>query len=222
MKSTSIELVSPEPILSLSYEEKGKPVARSIYPLLFTPENIGKLWQAAKPFKTIFGHEHDGDFVKFLSFFLDMQDSDTGELAPAKAKGLFWVVDDFLGLFYISDITPGLDASVHFVFFDRAFERRQPLIIAALRYGFKKYGLHRFSTEVPLYVNVPIIRDAEGKPILDKNGKQEQKFNAFKAVESLGFKQEGRRREIRSFAKKNFDVKIYGLLKSEFEAMHGL
>lgn len=204
-------------IIKHTYLEKGKEVTRYVYPLTFTTENLNKLWIAAKPFRTIFGHEHDDDFIKFVSFFLDLSDP-----SVARAKGLFWIVDDFLGLFYISDITPNVDASVHFTFFDGAFQRRKPLIVAALRYGFQHYNLHRFSTEVPHYVKVPLIRDNDGKVILDSNGKPKQKFNAFKAVESLGFKYEGKRREVRPFDNKFFDVNIYGLLRSEFNQTYGL
>jgi hypothetical protein len=215
MNSMPIEAEHPEPILKFKYIEKGVEVERSIYPLRFTMDNLNKLWLAAKKYKSIFGYEHNGDFWKFVAYFVNLEDD-----KPAQAKGLFWVVDDFIGLFFLTDIIPELDASVHFTFFDGGVRRRHPLVMAALDYGFKKYGLKRFSTEVPLYVTSNILKDKNGKPIRDANGKMKQDFNPFKAVENLGFVKEGRKRQMRLYNGKYFDVNMYGLLREDFYARY--
>ena len=169
-------------------ERKGD-VERVVRPLNWTIEDIRTFWEKAKPHKVLFWQEIDNDFQKFIECFF-YQDSD-GSL---QANGLFYVVDDFVGLLYITDIRPMVDAQCHFVFFDGGLRGRKPLVAGMLKVIFETYKFHRLSVEIPVYSRKAL----------------------FNFTESLGFQFEGKRREAVFFDKGYFDVIQYYLLKRDF------
>jgi len=174
-------------VVSLCNEPEGD-VMRSIYPLQLTPENLHKIWTRARVFKSLFDSHINGDFRRFCEVFIN-QDSAGG----LEANGLFWVVDDFVGLFYMNHIVPLRDAEVHYTFFDRRHKGRIQLARDMLHFVFSKYEFRRLSVSIPLCSS----------------------RHTFNFVESLGFRREGRRRKARWYNDDWFDVNLYGILKEE-------
>ena len=62
-----------------------------------------------------------------------------------------------------------------------------------LKYVFNRYEFNRLSVEIPMFVTE----------------------HTFKFVERIGFRVEGRKRKAASYSGELFDVKIFGLLRSD-------
>lgn len=179
-----------EPILlSAKCSEPEGHIIRNIRAMPLTPSNLYKFWEKSRQFKVLFTREINNDFLEFVKLFI-VADKDG---LPADCNGLFWVVDDFVGVLYMTDIKPGYDAIVHYSFFDRRQRGRQPLIRKMLRYVFEHYGFRRLTVEIPKYAV--------------------ESTNAF--VRSLNFKEEGRKRKATYYENQWFDVMIYGILREE-------
>lgn len=180
-------IVETEPILSHKCVEKTGTYIRSVRLLTFDRENLWKFWEKTRVFKTIFSHEFNEDFDKFCTLLMH---EENGMLV---ANGVFWVIDDFIGVFYMTNISPETDAEVHFTFFDRRYRGRVELTKSMLRYGFNEFNFRRLTCEIPYYAT-------------------EAPHNFAKL---LGFKFEGRKRKAIKFNGDWFDVAIYGILKED-------
>jgi RimJ/RimL family protein N-acetyltransferase len=175
-----------EPILSVPCNERRGTVVRKIYPLIFTPENLQKFWQKSSQFPVIFGRRLEGpeDFARH--FFTLRGD------VPA-ATGLFWVVDDFVGVFYLTEIFSE-QADAHFTFFDKRLEGREQLTIEMVKYVFEEFPtFQRLNVSLPCYVNEKV----------------------FQFISRIGFKLEGRKRACSYWKEKWFDAVQYGILRKE-------
>lgn len=179
--------VISEDILQVTCDEPSGKITHTVRRLILTPQNLHTFWTKARQFKTLFNQEVRDDFKKFLEVFL--RDGPNG----VETNGLFWVVDDFMGLLYITDIVPECDALAEYTFFDRRTRGREPLVRAMLKYVFDKYNFNRLTVEVGVYAHPATM----------------------KFIESVGFKNEGRKRRATLFDNKWFDVLIYGILKEE-------
>lgn len=162
-------------------------VTREIRQMALTPDNLKKFWDKSRVFATLFAEDVRGDFKRFLELFLRTQADGSVE-----SMGLFWVLDDFVGVYYLTDIRPGNDAQVHYTFFDRRHNGRIQISRELLRYAFDRFQFHRLSAAIPLY------------------NKQALKF-----VEDVGFVKEGRKRQATLHGKDWMDVNQYGILSSE-------
>lgn len=163
----------------------------SIYPLIFTPENTVKFWNNARKFPTIYGHEIVDNWENFIDLFFEK--SPEG-LAP---RGLFWVLNDFTGVFYLSDIRVEeedvVDALTHYTFFDRRHHGRTELVKEMLKFWFEKYKFSRLSAEIPNYTTP-----------------QARHF-----AQACGMSYEGKRRKATRFKGELYDVNLYGILRQE-------
>lgn len=181
-----------EPLLSVPCDEPGGTVVRHVYPMLLTPENLKTLWEKSRKYKTLFGKDVRGDFGKFARLLIKQHPN--GEL---ESTGLYLLVDDFIGVFYMTNIAVEagslVDASVHYSFFDGRHHGRLNLVKAMIKYGFQKYNFRRLSTEIPLYA----------------------KRDAFRFAELVGFRNEGRKRKATLFEDEWFDVNLFGILREE-------
>lgn len=175
------------PILVVECDEPEGIIERKVYFLELTIENLYSFWTRAREFPTLFAQKVNEDFGMFCEMFLSKLPS-----GLYTAKGLLWVVDDFVGVFYITDISDS-DAYVHYSFFDRRQKGRVNLVKAMLKFAFGKFGFNRLSASLPLYV----------KPY------------AFAFVKSCGFKDEGRKRKARYFKGEYFDESLFGILREE-------
>lgn len=177
-----------ETVLVTTCNEVHGPVERTVHKFLFTPANLTAFWDKAKRFRTLFGEEVKDDYRKFLST-LFRQDNGTIQL-----NGLFYMVDDMVGTFYATGIKPGLDATVHYSFFDGRHHGRVQMTKQMLVYFFKTYDFQRLTVMLPKYAT--------------------EKTHNF-VEKSLGFKEEGRIRNATLFDGEYFDVTIFGILKDE-------
>lgn len=176
------------PVLRCRCDERNGVFTRSVYEMVLSPENLQRFWNECKKFPTLYGHILT--IEQFAELFIDELPDGT-----LRAKGLFWVVDDFIGVFYITNIYPGVDATCHFAFFDGALNGRETLVRKVLEYGFKEYSFHRLSVELPAYA------------------KSSSGF-----VEKIGFRIEGRKKSARKYKGEWFDVNLYGMI-NPFEGL---
>jgi RimJ/RimL family protein N-acetyltransferase len=177
------------PILSAECDEPEGKTTRHVYPMVFTPENLRTFWEKARVHRTLFSSEIRDDYKSFINLILRQ-----GRDGSIEATGLFWVVDDFVGIFYMTDIRPESDALVHYSFFDGRHRGRIGLVKQMMKYVFDEYNFRRLTVEIPLYAT--------------------EKTHNF-VHKSLGFKKEGRKRKAALFDNEYFDTNIYGILKEE-------
>lgn len=169
-------------------EPKVGRVLRCVYKIDFTPQNLTKMWNEAKKYRTLMGVEIFTE-EQFVDFFLN---KDGGRYA---AKGLCARIDDFVGIFWLSDINfsrSPFDASIHYTFFDGRNRGRIGLCRDAIKYVFDIYGFDRLWTRVPVYIKHTL---------------------AF--VEEIGFRKEGRVKDGAVYKGRKFDINLYALSKSE-------
>lgn len=176
------------PVVSVLCSEPGGDVLREVRPLELTPQNLWKMWNLSREFNTLFNEEIRGSFKKFLEVFI--RQSPDGSV---ESNGLFWVVDDFVGILYMTDIVPGADANVHYSFFDRRQKGRAKLVREMLKFAFDKYKFRRLSAHVPMYA----IHGMMG------------------FLESIGFKSEGRKSKGAFYRGEWWDVNLFGILAEE-------
>ena len=178
------------PILEVECEEHSGKVVRRVYPMALTIQNLKKFWELSKPFKTLFNKDIKENFEEFCKLFISVD----GESGGYIANGLFWVVDDFVGVFYITDINAGIDANCHFTFFDKKLQGREVLFKELIKYVFAKYRFRRLTAEVPMYLNRRL------REFLEKE---------------VGLKREGFKRQAAFYNNDYFGVAILGILPED-------
>lgn len=177
------------PVVAIECDEPEGKIVRRVYPLEATTENLFAFYEKAKQFPTVFGQEFSS-IEEFADLFL-AYDKLTGKIG---LDGVFYVVDDFVGIMYINNIREGLfDAKVHYTFFDRRQRGRLKLVKMMLKYVFQYYNFRRLTVELPNYVSATT-----------------RKF-----VVDLGFALEGKRRKAVPYKGKIYDVNLYGILREE-------
>lgn len=187
-----MEAINPAPgtnyiFSGLCNEPKGE-IERFVYPMILTPENLNKFWNKAKQFKALFWGNINGNFHRFLSTLVS-QDGD--RIVP---NGLFWMVDDMVGVYYLTHLQSH-DAQIHYAFFDRRQHGREELTKKMIKYVFEEYGFHRLSAEIPACFTSTALFVEKG----------------------LEMRLEGRKRNAALLDDKWYDVKCYGILKEETE-----
>ena len=183
----STTIIEEAPILSVECKEPKQTVTRNVYKMLFTPENIKTFWEKSSQHRTLFADEIDGNFKRFLEMFATMDDD-----GNIHGRGIAYVVDDFTGVFYMTNINR-TEALVHFTFFDGRLKGREELTKEMLKYAFNHFGFLRLNAEVALFA----------------------KEFTFNFVERVGFIKEGRKRKAIMYKGELFDVALYGLLREE-------
>ena len=178
------------PLFSVSCHEPEGEYVRNVYPLIFTPENIQKFAQKALQFPTLFGREIK-DVSDMVSMFFEVQKDGTFKF---KGSSVFYVVDDFVGVFSLTDFSYDYsDAIAHYTFLDRRHKGRTPLVKAMMKYAFDTFKLNRLSVEVPLYTKEDLRHFITG----------------------CGFTLEGKKRKAIKYDGTLFDILLFGILKSE-------
>lgn len=178
----------PDAILSSICNEKDGAVERKIYPFILTRDSLNKFYEKSKELQTIFSNEFFGDYEKFMATFFTKNDK--GEPVP---QGLFWVIDDYVGMFYITDIIPEIDCQCHYLFFDKKHYGREELTKKMLKYLFDKYKFHRLSIELPNYASDTTRR----------------------FIQNIGFFYEGKKIKAALLNGAWFDCNLYGLLQMD-------
>ena len=180
--------MTSDPILVAVCDEPDGLIDREVRPLIMTIENVRRFWELARHFKYIFDRDVQDDFALFCEMIFS-QDPKGG----VTSNGLFWVVDDFIGIFYMTNIVPGVDAKVHYLFFDRRHNGRVELVQEMVKYVFRKYNFRRLSVDLPFYSSK----------------------HTFNFLNQIGFTKEGRKRKAIWHNDDWFDVAIFGILKEE-------
>lgn len=164
-------------------------VVRNVRALRFSRANLLKLWDKQKQFKTLMGREIH-NFDEFCDFFVRVLPDGTIE-----ARGICHVIDDFVGILWLSDITYPAYAEVHYTFFDRRHRGRVDLVRAAIKYIFDAMDFGCLYVRVGLFAKSPM-----------------------QFVEQIGFKKEGRLRKRMYYLGNWYDANSYSITKEETEA----
>ena len=157
-------------------------VTRTVHPISLTPGNLKTIWERARPFPTLFGQEINGSLEHFTSIFIDELPD-----GSVRSNGLFWVLDDFVGIYYLTNIRPGIDAQVHYSFFDRRSKGREEISKKLLESVMREYDFHRLTAELPLYAH-----------------------HSIPFIEGVGFKKEGTKILAAPYRGRWYDVYVYG------------
>lgn len=176
-----------EPILEVLCPEPEGNILRKVSLAELTEEKLRHYWEKLRVFPTLFWQES----TTFAGFVQQLFVIDHGQVVDA--TGIIWEVDD-VGLFFITDIYPGYQATGHFTFWDRRIRGREVLIQAMIRYLFQEFGFHRLVTEVPVYSSM-----------------------VNRVVRRVGFVQEGKLRKAVRYNDEWWDVNIYSILEEEIE-----
>lgn len=177
-------------VLSGTCKEPEGTFQRRINLMPLSVDNLKSFWEKAKIHRTLFNEEIRGDFKEFLKVFIS--ENAAGHIEP---NGLFWVLDDFAGVYYLSKIVPGRDAQAHVNMLDGRFKGREEISKRLLRHAFETYGFQRLTVHVPVYIKPNVIR----------------------FIRRLGFVSEGRIRATVPLHGKWFDVFAFGILENEIK-----
>ena len=183
-----------EPILTITCREKDQDIERHVYPFVFTQENAIKFWEQAKRYPEIFGRTIFYDTIEeFLNLFFYLDQDGYWQ-----TNNLFFVVDDFVGMLSLTNISHPNDALMHFTFYDGRLRGREELIRQTIKYVISQYEFNRLSAELPTYVS-----------------KSTLKF----VSDNIGLTLEGKKRDAQLSPKGNLvDVLLYGVTKKDTEA----
>lgn len=173
-------------ILTVTCREHKGVHERSVYPLIFTGESLKRFWEESNKFPVLFGHNN----VTLEEFQERFFTANEGQVWP---RGLHWIIDDWVGMFYLTDIYE-TEADAHFTFFDKKLEGREELTRKIIEHVFKEFfTFQRLNVSIPCYVNSKV----------------------FKFVRDVGFRAEGRKRNCALYKGKWFDSIQFGLLRGE-------
>lgn len=176
-------------VLSCECVEHGQFVKRNVWRMTFSPANIQTLWEKSKEHRILFTDDVNGDFTKFCNIFLNQHGDNIG------ANGLVWIVDDFVGMLFMSDIRER-EARLHFSFFDGRL--RYDISKEMINYIFHEYGFSRLNAEIVPFANRRV----------------------FEFIQRLGFKKEGEKRKAIIYKSHLWGLHLYGLLREEFEDIY--
>jgi hypothetical protein len=181
------------PVVSAICDEPEGKIERFVYRMTLAPNNIQKMWDKSKKYRTLFTDDINGDFRKYVEAFITQDPEDPTRF---EARGLFWVIDDFVGVYYLTHIYPQKEATAHFTFFDGRMNGREDLTKLMILYVFERYGFGRLNIEVGAYVSKTTIVFIE---------------------RALGAELEGRKRKAVDYKGEKFDLLQYGILREEAE-----
>jgi hypothetical protein len=144
-----------------------------------TMRSVDELWEKFSRYKVLFVDETQGNKEAFFSSFF---------LSP---NTILLAVDD-VGVVYATHITPGYDASVHYLFWDRKTAGRERILLQSLKWLMEQFGLVRVNVEIPDYA-----------------------YAALRRSYRMGFRLEGIKRHALRHGGKWRDQFFFGVLASE-------
>jgi hypothetical protein len=167
-------------IFECDCKEHNKIINRKVWLMDYSSENLRQLWEKSKEHRILFSDDVNGDFNKFCSIFLS-RDPSSGTIFT---NGLVWVVDDFVGVLFMSQIKRS-EAMLHFSFFDGRL--RFDISKRMIDYIFTEYNFDRLNSEIVPFASRRV----------------------FNFVEQLGFKKEGTKRKGLLYKNEKFDLLLY-------------
>lgn len=105
-----------------------------------------------------------------------------------------WDDEELVGIVWLADTHLVIDAVAHMMFLDSKPAEKKPVVKELIRWVFKNYPLQRMTAFVP------------------------EPYHATKRLtESVGFQQEGRKRDAVMLSGKLYDLYMYGLTRRRLE-----
>lgn len=178
-----------EVVVLVECDEPEGIVTRKVRPLRLDMDKLRELYGHLNQFDVLFNAHFGNDIDAFINSFFCIAD---GDIQPL---GLIWEIDD-VGIFVITDISPGFEALMHFTFWDRRFRGREGLMREIIKFVMSKFSFHRITTEVPLYA----------PPTMG-------------FVERIGFSKEGRKRQVVRYKGNWFDANLYSIVEGDFDVV---
>lgn len=164
-------------------------------------EKVEELWKLMERHKSLFSDLTRGDVRNFINVLMQ-KDTAWFEIwetympgGPSSDVNVFTPLP-LVGIVWLMGLEATVDANVHMVFFDRKPREKKAVIIALMKWVFDHYPMHRVTAEVPDFFNA------------------QHRF-----IKDLGLVREGIKRQAVLSAGKWHDLVIYGLLRSEAEAI---
>lgn len=153
-----------------------------------TAEKTRELWIKASKYPVLFSDCTEGKFEPFywtlnnpVSIWFEVRSAENGA--------------DPLGLLYLTDVHPGIDATAHFTFWDKRVAGREPLILFVAEWIMDRFNLMRIGTAVPPY----------------------QK-GVVRFVKRLGFVQEGVARDATLYDGKAWPLIMFGMTRQDLDS----
>lgn len=170
-------------------------------------EKVEELWKLLQVHKSLFSDLTRGDLKNFINMLMDQTSvwfevwrySDPNIFepgGPSSDVNMLVPQESLAGLIWLMGVESVVDAEVHMAFFDRKPREKKPIILSLMKWVFAHYPLHRVTASVPAYF-----------------------FAHHRFVKDLGLVHEGTKRQGVLSAGVWHDVFVYGLLRSEVEAM---
>ena len=169
-----------EILFQATCKEGDRKVVRSVRPMVLNGEDIVRLWFKLSKFPILFASPQETNFRNFVRI---LQDPYTVLLE----------VDD-IGMFMISDLTPGVEAKIHISFWDSRLSGREPLLRELTKWVLDVLHVRR--------VSAPIRADARA-------------MRAF--MDRVGFYFEGALKNWVQRETKYFDLHLYGVTREEVD-----
>jgi RimJ/RimL family protein N-acetyltransferase len=152
-----------------------------------TEEKMAEIWLNAKKHPVLFGDDTVFSLREFVALLL----------SPI---GVWMDVSDEsgkqIGVFYVTSVIPGFDATGHFAFWDSIASGRQYLVHCVMKWVMDRYKLHRLSAETPPY-----------------------QTGTIRFLKKLGFVEEGERREAVKHGGEWKPLAMFGILDHELEEL---
>jgi hypothetical protein len=147
---------------------------------LFRPtlDTVDDLWNTFRKFKILFVDNVPYNLVQFTNMVMDI--------------GTVILTVDDIGIIYITDTRPGIDADGHFLFWDRRTSGRHRVIMRAFEWLMDELNIHKINIDIPVYA-----------------------FAALQRARKLGLRIEGLRRKAIMHDGRWRDVVEFGVLRDE-------
>lgn len=157
--------------------------------LTLTVEKVQTLWGLLQQYKTLFSDLTRGDFRNYFAM-ITQKHTLWFEVAAQSAPS------DIIGLIWLTDLDSVIDGTAHMVFFDRQPSEKVDVCRALIKWVFERWPLQRVTVMPP-----------------------EMYYVTHRLLEKIGFKREGLKREAVLINGKWNGVRIYGMVRSEVEAL---
>lgn len=135
---------------------------------------------------------------KYKSLFSDLTRGDIQNFINILVqRDSYWMEavdenDRMVGLLYVTQLSRTIDCEVHLIFFDRKPAEKVFLCKQVVKWIFERFPLRRMTATIPSIY-----------------------YRTIKLAHSVGFKEEGRKRESQLMGNKWVDEVILGILRSE-------
>lgn len=168
--------------------------------MILTWPKVELLWKRLQKYKSLFSDITRGNFDNYFRM-LTQRNTLWFEIyarfkpgGPSSDVNVFY--DDLVGIVWLADIEQVIDGTAHMVFFDRKPSEKVQVCRELIKWVFDRWPLQRVTVTPP-----------------------EMYYVTHRLLEKIGFKREGMKREAVLINGKWNGVRIYGMVRSEVEAL---